>query len=782
MGRKSLPNDPLEKFAVGPPYDRPKTSGDANDSTWWAPNIWPDEPKDFKEAVESYYMAMLKISQVLMKLLSVALDMPKDFVGTRFNLGAHSLKLNFYPSVQQPVKPGQERFPLHTDLPPFTLLTLDRRCKDSGLQAMDRKGRWMYVNALEGSYCFVKYWRCDGEVDQREMGSDPPSCATVSATAEDESFTKAVHHDPANALEVPLAVERPLDHPHLFHGVPITKLYVFDFDSTLFRSPLPNAHLWAPEVLGTLISDCGWFVEPRTLRDPFIPASPDPSWWDLDVVAQVRKAMKEAREDGNAIVTLLTGRRHDLFGDRINDICNAFDRADPLKFDLLFFREGFDPNSPLFHPTTLDFKFAVLYRLLAAFPNLTTVLLWDDRKRHLDLFEKELVSLKNSGRLADYKLTHVIHDPTMEKQIVPELERKLVQDLVDRCNAKIIAAREREEKKSGDANPEESFSLNSTQKKRASVSQRITRPNSVPSLAVVSETHICCEPESLDNVSSMLSFSSQESVSLPNLSVVAKPTEPELRHEKSNLSRLRRSSASLFRSLIELTDIVYFTGIFLDDASRDVLLSRVPAPERWAVRADHVTICMGQAGKELIHPLGGIGGVIKLKVVAKGLLTGKVLAVQVELAEPPQSLVDEDENDEVEEKQNGSALPRISTNAIAHITIAVAVGAHGRQSNDIKDWTRVDKPFILTGVVGERRLVGLKGRGQGGNTKPKEVSVGGLVMKHHPALKGKDIGKAVGLVEKWMSKTFMDNLAQNAAAIELFITNLKVINGRVEDE
>ncbi|KAJ3193925.1 hypothetical protein HDU67_004951, partial [Dinochytrium kinnereticum] len=359
----------------------------------------------------------------------------------------------------------------------------------------------------------------------------------------------------------------------------------------------------------------------------------------------------------------------------------------------------------------------------------------------------------------------------MEKHIAPDLERTLVDDMVGRCNAKIIAAREREEKKAEAVANDEGGT-----RKRSLGGQRMFRPNSVPTLAAVSETNLCTEPEN-DIGPSAFSLASQDSTSLPSL---ATPTPPP-KTEKSNLGRLRRSSASLFRSLIELTDIVYFTGIFLDDPSKALLLSLIPPPNRWSIRADHVTVCMGQAGKDLVNPLGGLGSVLRLKVIARGEITGKVVAVKVELAEAPTPILDENEDGESE--STSSVSPRLSLNANPHITIAVAVGAKGRDSNDIKTWDPLPNPFFLSGILGERKLVGLKGRGgQPGNTKPKDVSLGGLVMKHHPSLKGREVGKAVGAVEKWMAKTFMDNLAQNAAAIELFITNLKVIGGKVEEE
>ncbi|KAJ3119035.1 hypothetical protein HDU96_003210 [Phlyctochytrium bullatum] len=582
---------------------------------------------------------------------------------------------------------------------------------------------------------------------------------------------------------------------------PVTHIYIFDFDSTLFRSPLPNPDLWAPEVLGTLISDCGWFVEPRSLRSPYIPSSPDKSWWDLDVIAEVRKAMQQARSSGTAVVALLTGRRHDLFADRIRELCNVFDDKDPLEFDLYFFREGFDPLSPLFLPTTLDFKFAVLDKLLKAFPQIEVVSLWDDRKRHLDLFEKDLLSRVNAGRIKTYQLTHIVHDPALEKYIPADLERVLVNDMVAKCNARIMAAKEREEKRKADLQQQsltDSTDAKPSSRARKPSTSNLSRPFSVPVLAAVSESsNLCSEPEMADipSVCSLAESDKQQekSSSVPDLvskktpSKTSKQTPPE---QQSNLKAMRRASASLFRSIIELADVVYYTGIFLDDASRDLLLAQFPPPPRWSIRAHHVTICMGQAGQEMVNFLGGMGAKVKLKVTARGTIPGKVVAVKVELAETPiPKLSAEEERDHEDEEEAATRAstslksPRLSTNAVPHITLAVAVGAHARESNDIKDWEPLFEPLILSGTIGEKKLVGLKGRGQSGvNAKPKEVSLGGLVMKHHPGLKGQEIGKAVRAVEKWMAKTFMDNLAQNSAAIELFITNLKVVDGRVEDE
>jgi hypothetical protein len=52
-------------------------------------------------------------------------------------------------------------------------------------------------------------------------------------------------------------------------------LNIFDFDGTLFKSPLPNRLIFTSQAAGRVMSDCGWFWEPATLAHPYIPLYPD---------------------------------------------------------------------------------------------------------------------------------------------------------------------------------------------------------------------------------------------------------------------------------------------------------------------------------------------------------------------------------------------------------------------------------------------------------------------------------------------------------------------------
>lgn len=51
----------------------------------------------------------------------------------------------------------------------------------------------------------------------------------------------------------------------------VKRIEIFDFDNTLFCSPLPNPALWHRSLIGRLMSpEVGWFRDVRTLSEPFV--------------------------------------------------------------------------------------------------------------------------------------------------------------------------------------------------------------------------------------------------------------------------------------------------------------------------------------------------------------------------------------------------------------------------------------------------------------------------------------------------------------------------------
>lgn len=148
MGRFGYPNDLVEKYVFGP--IRQLNKDDKNSKfnfDAWAPNIYPERP-DMKEKAEKCYSAVAKLAEKLARIFSVALSMPEDYVYSHCNEGAHELKVNFYPKIdeQKPI----DRFSEHTDSTAFTLICSDQ--SPNSLMIKNVKGEWVFANGPEKTF------------------------------------------------------------------------------------------------------------------------------------------------------------------------------------------------------------------------------------------------------------------------------------------------------------------------------------------------------------------------------------------------------------------------------------------------------------------------------------------------------------------------------------------------------------------------------------------------------------------------------------------------------
>ena len=239
-------------------------------------------------------------------------------------------------------------------------------------------------------------------------------------------------------------------------------------------------------------------------------------------------------------------------------------------------------------------------------------------------------------------------------------------------------------------------------------------------------------------------------------------------------------------------------------------------PSLWEIKADHMTVCLGIAPPPLLQNLnesGSIGSSVHLRAIAVGIIPNRVIAVQVELNTPVgnPTVKSNPISPTIEKSDNFENPPtasvQISKNAIPHVTIAVAVPGvivktppSARESNLITQWIPIstyarlfnddDSKIInniisssenidyiaLNGKLDYKKLVGLKGK-EGLNEsrqKPKDISIGTLIKKHHPHLQGPSIGKAVAEVESWMERTFIENEEKNASSVESFIVKMSL--------
>lgn len=140
------------------------------------------------------------------------------------------------------------------------------------------------------------------------------------------------------------------------------KLYVFDFDGTLFRSPPPPK---------SYEDKPAWWSDPVSLDPSTVGEEPGPDMWHEETV----RAMKEAIADPNAYVVVMTGR-HNSLQDRIQEILEG---------------AGLKPDELITNPEigkTSQYKQQEMAYLLRQFPNVREVEFWEDRKPDLKGYQR----------------------------------------------------------------------------------------------------------------------------------------------------------------------------------------------------------------------------------------------------------------------------------------------------------------------------------------------------------------------------------------------------------
>lgn len=140
------------------------------------------------------------------------------------------------------------------------------------------------------------------------------------------------------------------------------KLYIFDFDGTLHRSPAPPADREDQE---------SWWSDPSSLEPPSVPEETDPSMWRRESVDAMRRALQE----DDAYVVVMTGR-HESLQDRIAEL---LDEA------------GIVPDELITNPekgNTQRYKRDEMLYLLKQLPNVREVEFWEDRKDDLKGYQR----------------------------------------------------------------------------------------------------------------------------------------------------------------------------------------------------------------------------------------------------------------------------------------------------------------------------------------------------------------------------------------------------------
>ena len=193
----------------------------------------------------------------------------------------------------------------------------------------------------------------------------------------------------------------------------ITKINIFDFDGTIFNSPVPNGKIWDSKTFGRLMAEpsrggLGWFQHTITLDDKYI----KDSTFNEDVVADVRKSMS----DPSCATILLTGR-DTSFTSQIRAIVSSI--------GLVFDDFGLKPEPKVgeVRETTMNFKKRFIKEIIEKY-GANKVEMWEDRQKHVIAFREYLTAIGvNSGvNFIDRPETHMNSD--LEREVVNHLSSK----------------------------------------------------------------------------------------------------------------------------------------------------------------------------------------------------------------------------------------------------------------------------------------------------------------------------------------------------------------------
>ncbi|KAL4897767.1 hypothetical protein BDV59DRAFT_168501 [Aspergillus ambiguus] len=169
----------------------------------------------------------------------------------------------------------------------------------------------------------------------------------------------------------------------------IKAVHVYDFDNTLFLSPLPNPQLWNGPTIGFLQAaesfvDGGWWHDPNILAATGEGVQKEElraweGWWNEHIVQLVELSMKQK----DALTVLLTGRSESGFSALVKRIVDSR----KLDFDMICLKPEVGPNSERF-ATTKDFKQAFLEDLIFTYEQADEIRVYEDRPKHVKQFRE----------------------------------------------------------------------------------------------------------------------------------------------------------------------------------------------------------------------------------------------------------------------------------------------------------------------------------------------------------------------------------------------------------
>jgi len=141
--------DLKESLSVGPDAGASVLRAMSSEQAWIrSPSLWPDEPARLRRSWKRYYQALAAVSEQLMRVMAVALDLDPDYFTGVIDQPITSMRALHYPALtdthqllRATESPSLRAGP-HSDYGTLTILRTD---DVAGLEIVDAHGRWQPV-------------------------------------------------------------------------------------------------------------------------------------------------------------------------------------------------------------------------------------------------------------------------------------------------------------------------------------------------------------------------------------------------------------------------------------------------------------------------------------------------------------------------------------------------------------------------------------------------------------------------------------------------------------
>ncbi len=160
---------------------------------------WPQEVIGFQAAWATYYNEMARLSEKIMRVFAVALELPIDYFDSMLDKHVSSLGIYNYPEQKEAPEEGQLRGGAHTDFGSLTIVQADWSAP-GGLQVFTKDEEWMDVPARPGSFAInigdmMERWTNDRWVSTLHRVANPPGDIAGSSRRQSVIFFNIPNYD-----------------------------------------------------------------------------------------------------------------------------------------------------------------------------------------------------------------------------------------------------------------------------------------------------------------------------------------------------------------------------------------------------------------------------------------------------------------------------------------------------------------------------------------------------------------------------------------------------------